>query len=245
MTGRILIAAACILMGSAFARGQSGAFLSVHSAPAGLAVYVDSALVGRTPVDSLALAPGTFVLRVLAARERSWEGPALIETLQMKPGESVLRDVRPLRIGSVTSEPYGAHVSVGDSLLGSTPLLLPAGLEGSMVTLSLDGYESQSLPLTGDLHVLLTPKPGSAHSALAVNHSGNMTPVVLSAGVTVLAGASAAYCKIKADARYADFRSNGQPSDLDAVHRLDLLSGISLAVSELSLFVLTYQLLSR
>jgi len=239
------MAAACILMISAFSRGQSGAFLSVHSAPAGLPVYVDTALVGRTPVDSLPIASGTIVLRVLSARERSWEGPALVETLLVAPGESVLREVTPLRIGSITSEPYGAHVYLGDSLLGSTPLLLPVGMEGSMVTLSLDGYESSSLPFTGDLHVLLSPRAGTARSALSVDRSGNMAPVVLSAGVAVLAGATAAYCKIKADAHYADYRVSGQASDLDAVHRLDLLSGISLAVSELSLFVLTYQLLSR
>ncbi len=242
---RTLLAMTVILLLPALSAGQTGAFLTVHSAPPGLAVYRDTTLVGRTPVDSVPVPSGTMVLRVLSARERSWEGPALIETLTVRPAEHVVRDVAPLRIGRITSEPDGAQVSLGDSLIGSTPLLVPLRAQGSLVTVARDGYESASLPFTGDMHVVLAARAGTTAQYLAGEHSAHLTPVILSTGVSVLAGATAAYCKIKADARYADYRTNGKASDLDAVHRLDLLSGISLAVSELSLFLLTYQLLSR
>lgn len=227
------------------AEAQTGARLTVRAPVPGLAVMLDSVQVGRTPLDSLPIGEGVMVLRVLPLAGRSWSGPVVIETLAVRAGDHVVRDVEFPAIRRVTSEPFGAGVFYGDSLLGATPMLLPGGIDGGMVRITLAGYEDAVVPFTGDLHVVLAPRAGTVPSYLATEISGNMTPVYAATGATVLAGAAAAYFKIKADSHYADYRRSGSDADLDKVQRYDLLSGISLAVSEISLFVLTYQLLSR
>ena len=252
MTVRIRIAgfafAAFLLIalrGTVFPQDLQGARLTVTAPVAGLRIYLDSVSLGTTPADSLPIPAGAAVLRVFPADGKSWSGPILEESLRVLQGDHVVRQVVLPRILRITSEPYGARVYAGDSLAGTTPMLLDAGAGAAMVRLSLDGYEDAVMPLSGDLHAMLVPVSGTPGTALSSEPLRGMGPMYLTGGGAIVAGAAAAYFKIKADAAYADYRQSGDAAKLDDVRRLDLLSGISLAVGELSLFALTYQLLSR
>ena len=57
--------------------------------------------------------------------------------------------------------------------------------------------------------------------------------------------AASAYLKSRADAYYDDYRATREGSTLDRVRHFDLLSGITLGVTELSLGYLIVELLSR
>ena len=140
---------------------QERALLTIRAADSSLPVYLDSVLVGRTPVDSLPIATGSMILRVLSSREKAWTGPVLVETLMVRSGDHVLRDIAAAGIRRITTEPFGASVFAGDSLLGSTPLLLSPDFDGSMLRVSREGYEAAALPLTGDLHVVLVACEGA------------------------------------------------------------------------------------
>ena len=154
---RIAALAGCILLTGlrvfSLGRGDDGAVLSVHAAP-GLRVYLDTVLVGRAPIDSLPIAPGTMVLRVLSADATSWSQPILAETLLVRPGDRVTRDIPFPGIRQITSEPYGALVFLGDSLVGTTPALLPGATGAGTLRLSLAGYEDASVLLSGDQNIV-------------------------------------------------------------------------------------------
>jgi hypothetical protein len=242
---RSLLGALFLLLAAALSPAQeAGGFLTVR--PAGVRVVVDSLAPMVSPVDSLPLHAGRVVLQIFPGRDAAWSEPLLSETLTVAPGEHVVRETAGLAVWRVTSEPFGASVSVRDSVLGTTPLLLSSRMRGKFLRFQKPGYAALYTTLHGgDLHVALQPLPGYAGPSLGGASSRNMTPVYLTAGVSVLAGAGAAYLKIKADGRYADYRRSGASKDLDDVHRLDRLSGISLAASEIALFLLTFQLFSR
>lgn len=241
----VLAAIAAALPLGARTQTEPGGYLSFRSSQPGVRIAIDTLEARSAPFDSLPVPSGAVVLRVLPARPSAWSEPFAVETLLVRPGEHIVRDGAAYGARRVSSEPYGAKVYARDSLLGTTPLVLPSRMEGQMLRLTRDGFEEALAPFAGDLHVALLPRAGTARPYLAAEPSRSMTPVYTAAGASVLAGAAAAYCKIKADARYADYRRSGSGADLDEVRKLDRLSGISLALSELALFVLTYQLFSR
>ena len=86
----------------------------------------------------------------------------------------------------------------------------------------------------------------SQSSAIVLNgQPPNNFPLYASSGGAVVFGIAAAFLKIRSDNYYAEYRLTGDQARLDQVRRLDTASGIALAVSEASLFWLTYTLLSR
>jgi hypothetical protein len=73
----------------------------------------------------------------------------------------------------------------------------------------------------------------------------SFTPLLIASGATIAAGSIAAYFKIKADNRYEEYLSRGDPGTLDRVHEFDRYSAIALLTSELSFVIFSYLLLSR
>jgi hypothetical protein len=67
----------------------------------------------------------------------------------------------------------------------------------------------------------------------------------IAAGTAVAAGATAAYFKERADRAYAEYNITGDQATLDRMRKNDLVSGIALAVAEISLGYLLIELLSR
>ncbi len=225
--------------------------LEVRTERPGVRVYADTAYLGATPLAPVRISEGMHIIHYVPPETHSWLNPAVIETLTAHPGEHLVRTVAFPFIYHVTSEPYGATVRNG-SVLGLTPLDLRLPSPLSVVTVSKEGYQEASIPLAGDqreVHVLLhaseggSPAPPSAY--LSGERSKSALPIYITTGATVLTGAAAAYFKIKADNYYDDYRRTGDEGKLSQVRQLDVASGITLAASELSLFTLTYFLLSR
>ena len=86
-----------------------------------------------------------------------------------------------------------------------------------------------------------TPKP----EYLTDGSGKSMLPTFLAAGAAVASGAAAAYFKARADREYALYRITGDVATLDQVRKNDLLSGIALAIAEISIGYLVIELLSR
>jgi hypothetical protein len=155
----------------------------------------------------------------------------------------------------VITDPSGAIVSMGDSIAGTTPLVLvsrSAGLPSS-VTVERKGYEKTS--------ILLPPgESGVARAALQkiwqsepsesplMSESGSSDRTGLrlyvAGGVTVAAGVAAAYLKIKADGRNALFQDTGDPAFQRATHRLDTSAAFALLATQIGFAFFTYFLLS-
>lgn len=229
------------------------ATLTVRTQTPGVRVILDTTVLGVAPVEHIPLAEGIHILRLIHPDNRSWLQPVVIDTLIVHPGEQIVRAARFPLLYYITSDPYGAKILQGDSVLGSTPLRisLPSGI--NIIKLIKEGFEESILPLPsepGEVRTQLIPIAGNGHfnhgsSYLMYDRTKPAFPIYVATGVTVLTGAAAAIFKIKADGYYNDYRATNDQLKLEQVRNFDLAAGISLAASEISLLALTYLLLSR
>ncbi|MGH7682697.1 MAG: PEGA domain-containing protein [Candidatus Eiseniibacteriota bacterium] len=133
--------------------GPPAGFLSVRSIPSGLAVLVDSLAAGRTPIDSLPLPPGSYLVRVLEPDPRRFD-PAIDAVriaLHHDAAVSVLIDLRPSTLLRSTPEPSSVFLTAraseaSDSLLGTTPLRVrPSVIEAAKLRFAHVGYADTTL----------------------------------------------------------------------------------------------------
>lgn len=215
-------------------------------------IYDGACFIGTTPLIGYSLQPGIHVLHFKPTEYSKWTIPAKPESLNVLPGDSLFRSIETPVLYSITSEPYGAIVSDGDSVLGSTPtsLWLPAELKS--VRLSKTGYEESEVLLvrkSADIHEILKSKgdldPMNQSAAHIESRDRNNLPVYSVAAVAVVSGVISAFFKIRADGFYDDYRRTGNSEHLSQIHSYDRISGISLAVEEVSLATLAYLLLTR
>ena len=230
----------------------SRATLNVYSSLPGVRVFVDTLAVGPVPLESCAIDTGKHILHFIHPDGNRWLYPAITETIVVHPMEHIERTVHFSELYLLASEPYGATVQWNDSILGQTPLRISLPSSPSVITMIKEGFQKETIPLSSDMHevhAVLQPLPGATGSSsslyLGREQSKSSLPLYLTTGATVLAGATAAYFKIKADNSYHDYLKNGDQSSLDRVHTFDTISGVSLVVGEVNLLMLTYFLLSR
>jgi hypothetical protein len=231
---------------------DSAATISVQSLGSPFDVYDRIAYLGSTPLVNARIDTGIHVMRYVPRLQNSWQPAVEQETLHVKAGDSIVRTFVPPAVRKVSSEPYGAKIYAGDSLVGETPALVALNPMVRTLRLVRRDYAEANVPIPdsgADLHVVLIPdvagNGGAGTEFLANPHPGSNFPVYATAGVSVLAGVISAVCKIRADSYYDEYRNTGNAARLQAIHRLDTISGISLGIGEVSLGLFTYLLLTR
>lgn len=224
--------------------------LTVISNIANARVLVDSREIGLTPLQEFVVPEGRHTVCVLLPDGRRWIADAVCETVYVK--EAFRLQVRLPRTITITSEPYGATVIYKDSILGNTPLLVSMQDDAGVLRLAKEGYHDVTVmfdPSVSVFHGILKLKETPAEHArwlyLEKEESQTIIPVVVSVSSAVLAGAMAAYWKLRADDVYKEYQRTGDTGRLHRVHNLDLASGIALGLSQVSLAFLTYLLVSE
>ncbi len=215
-------------------------------------IFVDSSYAGLTPLSKYCLTPGTHVVCAYRRSDRSWFQKPACAIVVSASDTTFIVSLTLSRVVQVMSSPSGAAVVSGDSTLGITPYFFSTTAQSGIIVVGKPGYKSMTLPFdstTSTLQASLIPTTGSIELSestyLATNTSKDFLPVLLSASSAVVTGVAAAYYKIRADNLYADYQRNRDAATLDRVQRLDLVSGIALGASQLSLALLTYFLLSQ
>jgi hypothetical protein len=154
----------------------------------------------------------------------------------------------------VTSSPSGAEVFQGDSLLGTTPLLVPTGRvsPGALLRLRKRGYNAAIANMgQGQRGILSVPLMASndpttePDQSLLPQTAPSSLRLYLSGGGAVVAGAAAAYFKVKADNRNGDYLATGNPMMASDRDRFDTASGVFLAAAEVSIGLFMAFLLSE
>jgi len=226
--------------------------VSFRSITDGVKVFVDTIYIGTIPIENIVVTEGTHLVRYIHPDSMNWLYPAVVETVVINSREHIDKKVDFSHRCVVRSEPYGACVQYRDSIIGTTPLILSVTSKNYLIKLSKNGFKDEIIPLSisgGEFSVKLEPVEGSEVSQasfLATKEQlGFSSSVYIATGSAVLSGATAAYFKIRADRFYEDYRRTNSGATLDKVRRLDTLSGISLAATEISLFILSYYLLSQ
>ena len=129
------------------------ATLRVYSSPSGLQVLIDSVLVGRTPLESLQVPPGTVRVRVLPSDPRRFDPARDALSVTLRPGAtvSVFLDVRLSVVLRSNPEPVsvtltGRAGSSPDTLLGETPLSVrPAAIEVGLLRFTRPAFADTTL----------------------------------------------------------------------------------------------------
>ncbi len=229
--------------------------LIVRSVPAAADVVLDSAFVGRTPVDSVRVSPGRHRLQLISPGRRSWDAATVTDSIDVAAGDTVRRVYTLHRPAWLWSIPSGAEVLLRDSVVGSTPLMLAGTRALSLLQVRLAGYravEIRSDTLGSFASVVrLQPADGAATeppwdmNGSFVRERRRETLIASSAGLMVLSGVLAAAWKNKANDEYDAYLATGDASLLDSTHRLDTRAGVALAVTQVSFLLLSYLLLSE
>lgn len=250
---------ACAVLGLApFAAGgdipgdSTRAVLIVEADVADARVSVNDSVMGTAPL-TVTLPGGRHTILVAHPDIANWLTSSVRDTIELSPG-----DFRRLRYSvapalMLVSEPHDARVYIGDSLIGTTPLLVPPGHQITSITLKKQGYADHS-PGPGDVargvasvrllrawtHMDLSNSPLQGDGEFATGGPR----LYVTGATTVLAGVAAAFFKIRADNRHADYLRTGDRRFLDQTHKLDTASAISLAAAQVSLALFTYFILS-
>lgn len=221
---------------------------NVHNAT----VFIDSVEIGTAPVLGYAVTPGDHTVCLVSHDDRSWAVNAWCEQVSIEEGKEYSLRISPLRQMRITSDPFGALVMYKDTVLGETPYIFSTREGSGSLRLSKEGYDEVTLLFDGSttsLHGAMNPREhlrtDDVWRYLENEESQSIAPVVITASSAVLTGAAAAYWKIHADNLYDDYRLTGDPGRLHQIRKLDVASGIALGVSQISLALLTYFLLSR
>jgi hypothetical protein len=231
---------------------QRTATISLRSQLSGIKVFVDTIFFRVIPTESQLIAEGRHIFRFIHPDSTNWLYPAITETVVIHSSEHLERTVEFPHLYYIASNPYGATVRYHNTIIGTTPLILSAIPDKNLITMSKDGFEEviTVLPTDGnEVNVVLKPLKNFSESRSSIflrnDQENNSTPIYLSSGTAIASGVAAAYLKIRADRYYHDYRQTGDGGTLKRVRKLDIASGISLAVSEISIFTLCYLFLSR
>lgn len=230
---------------------SSDGFLTIHSSIAGIKVFLDSQSIGEVPIERRPVSAGLHILRTIHPSALRWPTPVMVETLLLPSAASVERTIEFPDVYYISSDPYGATVVYGDSIVGTTPLYFSANAPARFLTLRKDGFEEAVMMLPsqgGSMYTNLHQKAGSGYRDSPLMVSGEQTkslvPILLVSGTAIMAGRTAAYFKIQADKKYDEYRSTGNPAALDHVHELDTYSAVALVTCQLSIIALSYILFS-
>ncbi len=220
------------------------ALLVINSSPESAWVMLDTTVVGRTPCSFPIPAPGRYRLRIQSPDVSNWLSGSVDDTVEVTPGTTVSRTFALEAWTLVLTVPMGAEIVAGDSLLGTTPFIVRPGRLSptTPLTFRLAGYETATanlgLAAKGILRVPLRARPDAELSfdqAVGANARPSHLRLYLTGGGAILAGAAAAYFKVKADNANNDYLLTGNPAFSSDRNRFDTTSGAFLVVTQISL----------
>lgn len=231
--------------------GWSGV-VSIETVPSGAEVYVNDQFLGRSPLDSVTLRAGFLVVSCYYPSRLDWNAGLVTDTLHLQPDSLLRRQYIMPSVFVLRSIPSGATVRAGDSVLGVTPLevvhsaMMPSFLLSSgeppetlTVETTREGFRAAIARLSRG-----TPMPDQVQSAITPESHVRSWPVFSALGAGIVSGVLAAHWKVQANQAADAYRLSRSPQDQDALRRFDARSGIAFAVTQVSLGILTYLLLS-
>ena len=214
----------------------------------GARVFVDGDSLGLTPV-TISLEPGRHFLRIASPDVENWLSPPVIDSISViAASPQTLQYLITPNILVITT-PSGAEIFSRDSLIGTTPLVVKNGMS---LKLHKSGYEDSTVEAVnarrGILSIPLKKvwQSGTEESTLKDSEvRPSPLRLYLTGAAAILAGATTAYFKVKADNTYSNYVQTGELNALSRTNRFDTAAGISLAATELSLGLFTYFMLSE
>jgi len=257
-----VVRVAGFLLLSVITRGFAGSEDSTHSPLSRVTirsdvdsarVILDGTEVGRTPLTIDTLAPGKHILKLQHPHPEHWLSQGIVDTVETMPGDTLALRYQLIHGIIIRSDPFGAEVFSGDTLLGVTPLLVEKQKASASILVRKVGYQNHYIALHDTKHSSVLVKmeklfdqiPDGDRVVLSKGQPGPPAlPLIVSGASSIVAGALAAHFKVKADNLYGDYLITGDPEKRAETQRFDTAAGISLAIAQVGLGVFAYFLLS-
>lgn len=224
--------------------------LTIETDMPGAVVFLDGDSVGVTPCTVPSSYVGRRHLRLVPREASNWLVDPILDTMDIVAGVAQTKRYAFSPKLLIISTPSEAAVFFGDSLIGTTPLVV-RGISGPL-RLQKMGYADTTLDISQAARGILTTGlkkiwTSTPEESIFKDSEGNGSSLRLyiTGATTVLAGAASAYFKVKADNIYSKYVRTGDPNDLAEVNRLDTAAGIALAATQLSLGLFTYFILTE
>jgi hypothetical protein len=215
-------------------------------------VFLDSGRVGVTPFALDTLKPGRHSMSLIHPDLSNWLTGKIVDSITVSSSDTLRRvysfDNRILLV----SEPTGAKVFLGDSLIGITPIVSSRG--GGDFRFRKIGFKdttANSASLQRRVFIVHLEKEWKAEedvdSPFKNDRGGDSRSIRLyiAGAATVMAGTAAAYFKTKADDRYAAYIDSGDPLIRNETRRLDTAATVALVATQLGIGLFTYFLLTE
>ncbi len=224
--------------------------LTIETDPPGALVFLDGDSVGITPLTISTPPSGKRHLLLVPREATHWLIDPIIDTIDIDPTTTQTKRYVFSQKLLLVSTPAEAQVFLGDSLIGTTPLVVHGGR--GPLRIQKMGYADTTLDISHATRGILATSLKKVWQSTVEEsifkdseESGSSLRLYITGVTTVLTGATSAYFKVKADNRYSQYRRTGDPNQLAEVNRLDTAAAIALAATQLSLGLFTYFLLTE
>ncbi|UCH65092.1 MAG: hypothetical protein JSW63_10855 [Ignavibacterium sp.] len=205
------------------------ASLTIESDKESIVVFIDDVLAGSGKTVNVKLDPGTHKI-VTAENTTNWDARSFIDTLNVKNCEDLSLKYKFTSDVLLYTHPQDVQVFSSDSLLGYTPLYIPAGLGD--IRLEKAGYETTMV----DYNDFENDKPVRLNFTGEVDSGPffNKTLFKVLVGTMLALGAATAYFKLEADDKFAEYQITGENELLLETKRLDEISATTFVALQIN-----------
>ena len=250
--------AVCLLASPARAQviDSLNAILTIATEPEGAYLFLDSILVGRSPLEGFSVTAGRHALRAVYPSVAEWRALSVSDTLVLAPGDIITKRYVMGTYARIETVPPGAVVAARDSALGITPYVYRSSAIGpAELSLRKEGYGDSTITIFESdalVRVLLALEaqppagaPTRRDQRTAESRAGAGWATYAAAASTIGFGFASAYLNYEANKNYDQYVATGDQQYLNATHRYDRAALWSLALTQVCFGVLAYLLLSE
>ncbi len=198
-------------------------------------IFINNISVGIGSTFSIELKIGDYVVTVNENSDR-WDARSFTDTLHITDCNEIKLNYNFRSEVLLNTKPQNVSVFKKDSLIGFTPLFIPADLE--KVYLQKPGYLAKEV------------LPDEIYSSQKITldyigeekkesfFEGTLFKVLV--GSAVLLGASTAYFKLEADKKFDEYIITGDRKILDQTNRFDVISGVTFVAMQINFGFIIY-----
>lgn len=231
-------------------------FITVTSKVDSLIVYLDSLLLGDTPIYDAEIDTGKHTLSVLNPKRSNWVEQDWERDFTIVPNDTQSFEIEFKQFYYINSIPHAAHVFYNDKLQGLTPIIVSLNPQSNdLLIIRKEGYldfatrlhEHSERFFNVKLKVDKISKQEKSRFAVVMKHHHTRRKVITysTIGLSIVSGLSSIYFQKRADEKYDEYMNAGDPNQMDRLYqdtkRLDKYASISYGIFQAS-FVLSIYL---
>ncbi len=228
-----------LIYGSVSSAQNCFADLIIDSDIEAVEVFVNNNSIGLGGHLEIKLELGTYIITVNENSDR-WDARSYTDTLLITECKEIKLNYFFRSEVLLDSEPQNVYVFYNDSLIGYTPLLIPANLE--KLKLKKPGYLDTEIQKDEIYSSEIVKLDFIGQETVASFFDGTLFKLLI--GSAVLLGASTAYVKLEADKKFDEYLITGEQVTLDKTNRLDLISGVTFVALQINFGLIIYLFLT-